>query len=299
MSLLGDSPLAALEAYLAELRADETQLLALEARALDDLTRKLPPDLAEPGFPRSTPQPARSGGTAALRAVAECKSSFAFMVRRPGLRRQAEPRERCQRPLLGLFSILLARAGNRGNTCRPRERLPARGTSAMDQHETRSLACRAGSRRYAHEPGDRAGVHEHRGEPGGVQGRLGDGHLLGRRPVHAEAAACSRRDASGRGRWSRSEAGRMIEVRGQVKQVERTYSVVGLMNEHQLSLGETTTGGRRELVDRQGQLDYDALMLADPPACEDRPRGDQRSSTRLLGVRLRQLRRDVLDRRQE
>ena len=33
------------------------------------------------------------------------------------------------------------------------------------------------------------------------------------------------------------------------------------MNEHQLSLGETTTGGRRELVDRKGQLDYDALML--------------------------------------
>ncbi len=41
----GDSPRAALEAYLAELRADETQLLALKARALDDLTRKLPPDL--------------------------------------------------------------------------------------------------------------------------------------------------------------------------------------------------------------------------------------------------------------
>ena len=33
------------------------------------------------------------------------------------------------------------------------------------------------------------------------------------------------------------------------------------MNEHQLSLGETTTGGRRELVDRKGQLDYDALMM--------------------------------------
>jgi dipeptidase len=51
------------------------------------------------------------------------------------------------------------------------------------------------------------------------------------------------------------------EVRGKVRQVERTYTVVGLMNEHQLSLGETTTGGRRELVDRKGQLDYDGLML--------------------------------------
>ena len=51
------------------------------------------------------------------------------------------------------------------------------------------------------------------------------------------------------------------EVRGKVKQAERTYTVVGLMNEHQLSLGETTTGGRHELVDRHGQLDYDGLML--------------------------------------
>lgn len=51
------------------------------------------------------------------------------------------------------------------------------------------------------------------------------------------------------------------EVRGKVKQAERTYTVVGLMNEHQLSLGEMTTGGRRELVDAQGQLDYDGLML--------------------------------------
>ena len=42
------------------------------------------------------------------------------------------------------------------------------------------------------------------------------------------------------------------EVRGKVRQAERTYTVVGLMNEHQLSLGETTTGGRHELVDRQG-----------------------------------------------
>ena len=51
------------------------------------------------------------------------------------------------------------------------------------------------------------------------------------------------------------------EVRGQVKQAETTYTVVGLMNEHQLSLGETTTGGRRELVDRKGLLDYDGLMM--------------------------------------
>ncbi|MGC8641279.1 MAG: dipeptidase [Isosphaeraceae bacterium] len=51
------------------------------------------------------------------------------------------------------------------------------------------------------------------------------------------------------------------QIRGKVRQAEHTYTVVGLMNEHQLSLGETTTGGRRELVNRKGQLDYDGLML--------------------------------------
>lgn len=51
------------------------------------------------------------------------------------------------------------------------------------------------------------------------------------------------------------------EVRGRIPQAPRTYKVVGLMNEHQLALGETTTGGRRELRDPKGLLDYDALML--------------------------------------
>src|SRR5271167_4239318 len=65
------------------------------------------------------------------------------------------------------------------------------------------------------------------------------------------------------------QAGELIQIRGweddrlcgPIKQVASTYSVVGLMNEHQLSLGETTTGGRRELRDPRGMLDYDALML--------------------------------------
>src|SRR5690606_18825034 len=51
------------------------------------------------------------------------------------------------------------------------------------------------------------------------------------------------------------------DVRGRMPQAERTYKVVGLMNEHQLALGETTTGGRRELRNPDGLLDYDALML--------------------------------------
>ncbi|MFT6079633.1 MAG: hypothetical protein ACJAQZ_001691, partial [Planctomycetota bacterium] len=34
-------------------------------------------------------------------------------------------------------------------------------------------------------------------------------------------------------------------VRGQFRQVAETYSVVGLINDRQVALGETTTGGRR------------------------------------------------------
>jgi dipeptidase len=49
-------------------------------------------------------------------------------------------------------------------------------------------------------------------------------------------------------------------VRGQFRQVAQTYSVVGLINERQVALGETTTGGRRELRNRDGLLDYDGLM---------------------------------------
>lgn len=49
-------------------------------------------------------------------------------------------------------------------------------------------------------------------------------------------------------------------VRGQYREVAHTHAVVGLMNEKQLALGETTTGGRPELVNPEGLLDYDALM---------------------------------------
>ena len=51
------------------------------------------------------------------------------------------------------------------------------------------------------------------------------------------------------------------DVRGSIPQARETYSVVGLINEHQLALGETTTGGRGELRNPEGLLDYDALML--------------------------------------
>jgi dipeptidase len=48
---------------------------------------------------------------------------------------------------------------------------------------------------------------------------------------------------------------------GEIPQVPHTYAVVGLMNEHQLVIGETTYGGRPELVDTTGIIDYGNLMF--------------------------------------
>ncbi|MCX6152854.1 MAG: C69 family dipeptidase [Candidatus Kapabacteria bacterium] len=49
---------------------------------------------------------------------------------------------------------------------------------------------------------------------------------------------------------------------GKIKQVPHTYKVVGLMNEFQVSIGETTFGGRSTLTDTSGKarLDYGSLM---------------------------------------
>jgi len=47
---------------------------------------------------------------------------------------------------------------------------------------------------------------------------------------------------------------------GRIKQVEHTFNVVGLINEYQVSIGETTFGGRPELRDTNGILDYGSLM---------------------------------------
>lgn len=47
---------------------------------------------------------------------------------------------------------------------------------------------------------------------------------------------------------------------GQIKQVPHTYAVIGNMNEHQLAIGETTFGGRPELVNPKGVVDYGSLI---------------------------------------
>lgn len=63
-------------------------------------------------------------------------------------------------------------------------------------------------------------------------------------------------------------AGSMLDVyewdtgkfMGRIPQIAHTYSVVGNMNQHQLSIGETTYGGRAELVDTTGIIDYGSLI---------------------------------------
>ena len=47
---------------------------------------------------------------------------------------------------------------------------------------------------------------------------------------------------------------------GRIKQVPHTFSVVGNMNEYQVTIGETTYGGRPDLVDTTGIVDYGSLM---------------------------------------
>ncbi|MDR1226761.1 MAG: C69 family dipeptidase [Prevotellaceae bacterium] len=47
---------------------------------------------------------------------------------------------------------------------------------------------------------------------------------------------------------------------GYISEAERTYNVVGNMNEHALAIGETTFGGHDELVDTTGIMDYGSLM---------------------------------------
>ncbi|MBE0663690.1 MAG: C69 family dipeptidase [Bacteroidales bacterium] len=48
---------------------------------------------------------------------------------------------------------------------------------------------------------------------------------------------------------------------GEVPQVPYTYNVIGFMNEHQVAIGETTFGGRSELHDTTGMVDYGSLMF--------------------------------------
>ena len=49
--------------------------------------------------------------------------------------------------------------------------------------------------------------------------------------------------------------------RGSIPQPAHTYQVVGYINENQVAIGETTFGGRSELIDPNGIIDYGSLMF--------------------------------------
>lgn len=47
---------------------------------------------------------------------------------------------------------------------------------------------------------------------------------------------------------------------GEIPEAEETYNVIGNINEYQVTIGETTFGGREEMVDSTGILDYGSLI---------------------------------------
>ena len=47
---------------------------------------------------------------------------------------------------------------------------------------------------------------------------------------------------------------------GQIPEAPVTYNVIGNINEYQVSIGETTYGGREEMVDPTGGIDYGSLI---------------------------------------
>ncbi len=47
---------------------------------------------------------------------------------------------------------------------------------------------------------------------------------------------------------------------GDIPQIRQTYSTIGNMNEHSLIIAETTFGGREELSDPNGKIDYGSLI---------------------------------------
>lgn len=64
--------------------------------------------------------------------------------------------------------------------------------------------------------------------------------------------------------------------RGEIPEAEETYNVIGNINEYQVTIGETTFGGRPEMEDSTGILDYGSLIYL----------GLQRSKTARQAIRV-------------
>lgn len=50
------------------------------------------------------------------------------------------------------------------------------------------------------------------------------------------------------------------EYHGEIPEAEETYNVIGNINEYQVTIAETTYGGRAEMIDTTGILDYGSLI---------------------------------------
>lgn len=50
------------------------------------------------------------------------------------------------------------------------------------------------------------------------------------------------------------------EYHGQIPEAAETYNVIGNINEYQVTIGETTYGGREDMVDSTGIIDYGSLI---------------------------------------
>ena len=81
-----------------------------------------------------------------------------------------------------------------------------------------------------------------------------DSHLLYGELYFAPAGVWSATDLRKINDW---DSGKYL---GEIPQIGRTYQRVGNMNEHQLIIAETTFGGRPELEDPKGIMDYGSLI---------------------------------------
>ena len=63
------------------------------------------------------------------------------------------------------------------------------------------------------------------------------------------------------------------KLRGVIPQAEHTYAVVGLMNEHQLTISETTTTGRGRTPKSRGPHPLLGFDATGPQTCKNRARG--------------------------
>lgn len=75
-----------------------------------------------------------------------------------------------------------------------------------------------------------------------------ENYIIGLQP-HTKPEKCSK--------FKEWDTGKYL---GNIPQAHQTYNVIGNMNEYQVAIGETTFGGREELVDTTAIMDYGSLI---------------------------------------